>query len=143
MARGKFKGKPKRGGTSSPFLSLAHTNILSGGKHFSRNLAPLGPDGEEPNVESSTPDKWEVIYPARSLYTATNSQIREPKGDDDSDDSDEEEEESEEESEEEGDKQSAKPIIPNENPNLVKKGPVKASTLKGPAPELSRRERQV
>jgi hypothetical protein len=78
------------------------------------------------------------------LYTATDSQIREPKGDDDSDDSDEEEEESEEESEEEEKgEQSAKPIIPNENPNLVKKGPVKASTLKGPAPELSRRERQV
>jgi hypothetical protein len=31
-----------------------------GGKHFSRNLAPLGPDGEEPEVESSTPDKWAV-----------------------------------------------------------------------------------
>ena len=44
----------------------------------------------------------------------------------------------EEESEEE---QAAKPIIANENPNLVKKGPVKTSSLKGPAPELTRRER--
>ena len=52
--------------------------------------------------------------------------------------SDEEEEGSEEESEEE---ETAKPIIPNENPNLVKKGPVKASAVKGPPQELTRRER--
>jgi len=60
MARGKFKGKPKRGGN---FLLLRMDMILisTGGKHFSRNLAPLGADGEEPDVESSTPDKWEVL----------------------------------------------------------------------------------
>lgn len=61
---------------------------------------------------------------------------REPKGDDDSDESSEEEE-SEEESEEEP----SKPTLPNQNPNLVKKGPIKVSAVKGPPQELTRRER--
>jgi len=111
MARGKFKGKPKRGG----------------GKHFSRNLAPLGPNGEEPDVESSTPDKWDR---------------REPKGEGDSDESSEEEE-SEEESEEEEADASKKPVVTTENPNHVKKGPVKATAVKGPPQELTRREREA
>jgi hypothetical protein len=56
MARGKFKGKPKRGGI--PEIKINSLRI--GGKSFSRNLAPLGPDGEEADVQSQTPDQWEV-----------------------------------------------------------------------------------
>ena len=66
---------------------------------------------------------------------------REPKGEVDSDDS-EEEEESEEESEDDSEEvRSAPPTLPNENPNQVKKGPVKATAVKGPPAELTRKER--
>lgn len=61
---------------------------------------------------------------------------REPKGEADSDESSEEEE-----SEEESEKESTKPALAIENPNLVKKGPIKASAVKGPPQELTRRER--
>jgi hypothetical protein len=72
---------------------------------------------------------------ARAVLTV---QRREPKGEDDSDESSEEEE-SEEESEEE--ETAPKPVLANENPNHVKKGPIKATAVKGPPPELTRRER--
>ena len=110
---------------------------MAGGKHFSRNLAPLGPNGEEPDVESSTPDKWEVRVPPPTFLTL---QRREPKGEGDSDESSEEEE-SEEESEDEEAEAPKKPVVSTENPNHVKKGPIKATAVKGPPQELTRKER--
>jgi len=55
-------------------------------------------------------------------------------------DSNSEDEEDSEEGSEESEEEESRPI-PNENPNLVKKGPIKASDAKGPPQELSRRER--
>ena len=69
-----------------------------------------------------------------------DSQRREPKGEVDSDESEEEEEE-EEESEEESEEASSKPVIATNNPNHVKKGPVKATAVKGSPQELTRKER--
>ena len=113
-----------------PLKCFAVTDL--GGKHFSKNLAPLKGDGEEPDVESQTPDKWAVIFP----YDFSDFQTREPKGEDDSDESSSGE--ASEESEE--DEESAGPVSTTVNPNLVKKGPVKANPMKGPQ-ELTRKER--
>lgn len=76
------------------------------------------------------------------LYVLSDSQRREPKGEGDSDDSDEEEGSEEGSEEESGDERpAAAAVIPNENPNQVKKGPVKVSAVTGPPAELTRKER--
>jgi len=44
--------------------------LTSGGKSFSKNLAPLGPDGEEVDVQSQTPDRWQVLRIHEPMLTA-------------------------------------------------------------------------
>jgi hypothetical protein len=76
------------------------------------------------------------------LCTPSDCKLREPKGEGDSDDSDEEEGSEEGSEEESGDERpAAAAALPNENPNQVKKGPVKATAVTGPPAELTRKER--
>jgi len=74
------------------------------------------------------------------FMASAHNQRREPKGEIGSDDSEEEEEDDEEE-ESSDEEQAAGPVIANENPNVVKKPPIKASQASREPQELSRRER--
>ena len=88
---------------------------------------------------------WSHQHPINGRYfiapRCSDQKRREPKREVDSDDSEEEDESEDEPEEESQEERPAAASLPNQNPNNVTKGPVKAAAVKGPPQELTRKER--